>query len=66
MTNEKVTLEGAYNFRDFGGYRTKEGKYVVTGKLYRSDELRKLLTTVMPKKEQTMKTNPLGMLRSFI
>ncbi|KAF1298853.1 protein tyrosine phosphatase [Enterococcus sp. JM4C] len=39
---EKIQLEGAYNFRDFGGYETSFGKKVVKGKLYRSDELSKL------------------------
>lgn len=39
---EKIKLEGAYNFRDIGGYRTKDGKTVKTGLLYRSDELSKL------------------------
>lgn len=42
MIDEKIQLEGAYNFRDFGGYRNKEGKRVVKGKLFRSDELSKL------------------------
>ena len=41
---EKITLEGAYNFRDFGGYLTQDGRRIVTGKLYRSDELSKLTT----------------------
>ncbi|MGM0123381.1 protein-tyrosine phosphatase [Enterococcus sp. AZ194] len=39
---EKIQLEGAYNFRDFGGYPTRFGKKVIKGKLYRADELSKL------------------------
>lgn len=39
---DKIYLEGAYNFRDIGGYKTKNGKYVKKGLLYRSDELSKL------------------------
>ena len=31
-----LPLEGGSNFRDFGGYRTKDGKMVVRGKLFRS------------------------------
>ena len=38
-TERQVVLEGAYNFRDIGGYRTIDGKKVKKGLLYRSDEL---------------------------
>lgn len=34
-----VALEGAWNFRDIGGYGTKDGRRVRKGLLYRSDEL---------------------------
>ena len=34
-----IPLEGAVNFRDIGGYRTKSGKRVQPGKVFRSDEL---------------------------
>ncbi|WP_158611002.1 tyrosine-protein phosphatase [Aurantiacibacter spongiae] len=34
-----VTLEGAGNFRDFGGYRTQGGRRVATGRLYRANRL---------------------------
>ncbi len=37
-----VKMEGAYNFRDTGGYRTKDGKEVVLGKVFRSDAIDKL------------------------
>lgn len=36
---KRIILEGAYNFRDIGGYKTKDGKSVKFGKIYRSDEL---------------------------
>jgi protein-tyrosine phosphatase len=34
-----LPLEGAANFRDLGGYRTRDGRYVRWGRLYRSDHL---------------------------
>lgn len=37
-----VKMEGAYNFRDTGGYRTSTGKEVVLGKVYRSDAINNL------------------------
>lgn len=37
-----IPLEGAKNFRDFGGYRTADGKHVRKGVLFRSDGLAKL------------------------
>lgn len=38
----QIKLEGAWNFRDLGGYRTCDDKTVKSGLLYRSDELSKL------------------------
>jgi len=37
-----VKMEGAYNFRDTGGYKTADGKEVVLGKVFRSDAIDKL------------------------
>lgn len=37
-----VKMEGAYNFRDTGGYKTTDGKEVALGKVYRSDAIDKL------------------------
>ncbi|KUY31035.1 hypothetical protein ATB96_11885 [Elizabethkingia ursingii] len=37
-----VKMEGAFNFRDVGGYKTADGKEVVLGKIYRSDAIDKL------------------------
>lgn len=37
-----VPLEGAKNFRDFGGYETLDGRHVKKGLLFRSDGLSKL------------------------
>lgn len=34
-----LPLEGAHNFRDLGGYETRDGRFVRWGKIYRSDEL---------------------------
>lgn len=38
----KVNLQGAANFRDLGGYKTKDGKTVKWGKVYRSADISKL------------------------
>jgi protein-tyrosine phosphatase len=37
-----IPLEGAFNFRDIGGYRTSSGQRVRTGLVYRSGELHNL------------------------
>jgi protein-tyrosine phosphatase len=38
----EVKLQGAINFRDIGGYKTKDGKEVKWGKIYRSAEINHL------------------------
>src|SRR5262249_28035360 len=38
----RLPLEGAKNFRDLGGYRTAEGRYVRWGRVFRSNALAKL------------------------
>jgi protein-tyrosine phosphatase len=38
----QVVLDGANNFRDLGGYATRDGRHVKTGVLYRADSLAKL------------------------
>jgi protein-tyrosine phosphatase len=40
-----VVLEGAHNFRDFGGYTTEDGRRVRWGLFYRSDDLGQLTDT---------------------
>jgi protein-tyrosine phosphatase len=35
----RLPLAGAANFRDLGGYRTKDGRYIRWGQIYRSGEL---------------------------
>lgn len=37
-----VHMQGALNFRDAGGYKTKDGKSVVTGRVFRSADISKL------------------------
>jgi protein-tyrosine phosphatase len=40
-----VHMQGALNFRDAGGYKTKEGKTVITGRVFRSADISKLTDT---------------------
>jgi protein-tyrosine phosphatase len=48
-TKRAVKLQGAVNFRDIGGYATKDGKQVKWGKLYRSASINKLTSEDMNK-----------------
>lgn len=38
-SRREIKLQGVVNFRDMGGYTTKDGRHVKWGKLYRSAEL---------------------------
>lgn len=40
-----VSFEACFNFRDLGGYETRDGRRVRWGALYRSDTLHRLTTT---------------------
>jgi protein-tyrosine phosphatase len=42
MKQRLVALEGAMNFRDLGGYPTRDGRHVAWGRVYRSDGLHQL------------------------
>lgn len=42
LAERHLPMTGGYNFRDMGGFRTNDGKYVKWGKVFRSDELQKL------------------------
>lgn len=42
LSEKLLPMEGGYNFRDLGGIRTKEGRYVRWGKLFRADDLSNL------------------------
>lgn len=42
FSENKLPMEGAYNFRDLGGIKTTEGKSVKWGKFFRSDDLMNL------------------------
>lgn len=42
--NREVILQGTYNFRDIGGYKTTNGKHIKWGKIYRSALLSNLTT----------------------
>lgn len=39
VAERRLSLQGAFNFRDLGGYETKDRRVVKWGKLYRSEEL---------------------------
>jgi protein-tyrosine phosphatase len=47
----KVVLQGAQNFRDIGGYKTKGGKLVRWGQIYRSADISKLTDQDLSKLE---------------
>lgn len=42
LAERHLPMEGGFNFRDIGGYKTKENRYVKWGKMIRSDDLSKL------------------------
>ena len=42
LAERHLPMTGGYNFRDLGGYRTTDGRYVKWGKILRSDDLHKL------------------------
>ena len=42
VAERRIALEGEPNFRDLGGYETKDGRVVRWGRIYRSGELAKL------------------------
>lgn len=42
LAERLLPMEGGYNFRDLGGMRTQEGRYVKWGKILRSDGLDRL------------------------
>jgi len=50
-SKRQVKLQGAVNFRDIGGYKTKDGRQVKWGKIYRSAEINNLTNTDLTKLE---------------
>ncbi|WP_336789860.1 tyrosine-protein phosphatase [Paenibacillus sp. MMO-177] len=58
VAERKVNLQGAYNFRDLGGYKTTDGKTVKWGKLFRGEELGHLTDAdIKTIQEMGIKTN---------
>lgn len=49
--NKRIELEGAFNFRDFGGYRIQNGSKIKPGLLYRSESLARLTENDLEKIE---------------
>lgn len=39
LAERHLPMTGGFNFRDIGGYKTKDGKFVKWGKIFRSDDL---------------------------
>lgn len=42
LAERHLPMEGGYNFRDLGGYKTADGRFVKWGKVFRSDDLHTL------------------------
>ncbi|GAB6010611.1 tyrosine-protein phosphatase [Viscerimonas tarda] len=42
LAERRLPMAGGYNFRDLGGIRNNDGKYIKWGQLFRSDDLYKL------------------------
>jgi len=42
LAERHLPMTGGYNFRDLGGLKNKDGKYVKWGKIFRSDDLHNL------------------------
>lgn len=42
LSDKHLPMAGGYNYRDLGGYRTADGRYVKWGKIFRSDDLHSL------------------------
>ncbi len=57
-TQRVIKLDGQANFRDIGGYKTKDGHTLKMGKVYRSGELQKLSDTDV-QKLKALKVNKL-------
>ncbi|MEM8525995.1 MAG: tyrosine-protein phosphatase [Bacteroidota bacterium] len=45
LSERRIALDGASNFRDLGGIRTEEGRYVKWGKIFRANRLSDLSKT---------------------
>ncbi|MDR1809404.1 MAG: tyrosine-protein phosphatase, partial [Prevotella sp.] len=39
LSEKRLPMEGGYNFRDLGGIRSKDGKHLKWGKLFRTDDM---------------------------
>ena len=44
LAERHLPMAGGYNFRDLGGYKTVDGRYVQWGKVFRADDLYQLTT----------------------
>lgn len=44
LSDSHLPMSGGYNYRDLGGLKNEEGKFLKWGKLFRSDEMKNLTT----------------------
>jgi len=42
VSEKKLPIKGGYNFRDMGGVKNKENKFIHWGRIFRTDEMNKL------------------------
>lgn len=42
LSERHLPIQGGYNFRDLGGLKTKDGRFVKWGKIFRADDLHRL------------------------
>lgn len=42
LSEQHLPMSGGFNFRDLGGYKTSDGRYIKWGKIFRSDDLHNL------------------------
>lgn len=63
IAERKLIINNLDNFRDLGGLKTKDGRFVSWGRFYRSDALNELLTSEFPYIED-LKINKVFDLRS--
>lgn len=57
LAERHLPMEGGFNFRDLGGRKTKDGRFVKWGKIFRSDDLYSLTEDDLNYLEGTLGVN---------